>query len=69
MRQKSIIEKEEISLKQNTNILRKKLPDKKKAIEFAISKRSSDSKEKRLSIPSKYYINTMFAHKLDKQES
>ena len=69
MTQKSIMEKEEISLKQNTNISRQKLPSKKKALEFVISKRSSDSKEKILSISSKHNINTIFAHKLEKKES
>ena len=69
MTQKYLILNKEISLKQNTNILRQKLPDKKKAIAFAIPKSSSDSKENILSIPSQHSINTMFTHKLEKQES
>ena len=69
MTQKFIIENKEIILKQNTNISRQQLPDKKKALDFEIPKRSSDSKEKSLSIPSQHSINIMFAHKLEKQES
>ena len=65
----SLIGIKEISMKQHTNISKHKLPDKKKALAFSISKRSSESKEKSLSIPSQYSSNTMFTHQLEKQES